>query len=142
MKFKTNSKFNIKIHNQYKNMIFTRFRDTDLKKKKKAMEEEPKNPQISSFPHHANGFELTIEVNGDHAEEEDAVEDEDKEEAAVELDGDDCANGFTGFVEGSGRIYGLKGKNKEKCPLSPNMLHWQANCGLIVKCAKRVDIGN
>ena len=33
MKFKTNSKFNIKIYNQYKNMIFTEFRDTDLKKK-------------------------------------------------------------------------------------------------------------
>ena len=123
MKFKTNSKFNIKIHNQYKNMIFTGFRDTDLKKKKKkAMEEEPKNPQISSFPHHADGFELTIEVNGDHAEEEDAVEDEDKEEAVAKLDGDDCADGFTGFVEGFGRICGLKGKNKVKYPLSPNML--------------------
>ena len=34
MKFKTNSKFNIKICNQYKNMIFTGFRDTDLEEKK------------------------------------------------------------------------------------------------------------
>ena len=69
MKFKINLKFNIKIHNQYKNMIFTGFRDTDLekKKKKKAVEEEPKNPQISSFPHHADGFELTIRANGDQA---------------------------------------------------------------------------
>ena len=127
-------------------MIFTGFRDTDLgggggnpqtnkKKKKKAieeaLEEEPKNPQISSFPHRADGFELAIGVNEDQAEEEEAVEDEDKEEAA-ELDSDDCAGGFTGFVEGSGRICGLKGKNKVKCPLSPNMLHWQANRGLIL----------
>ena len=29
---------------------------------------------------------------------------------------------FTGFVEGFGRICGLKGKNKVKWPLSPNML--------------------
>ena len=114
-------------------MIFIGFRDTDLKKKKKknTIEEEPKNPQISSFPHHVGGFELTIEANEDRAEEEEAVEDEDKEEAA-ELDSDDCAGGFTGFVEGSGRICGLKGKNKVKCPLSPNMLHWQANRGLIL----------
>ena len=35
MKFKINSKFNIKIHNQYKSMIFTGFRDTDLEKKTK-----------------------------------------------------------------------------------------------------------
>ena len=97
MKFKINSKFNIKIHNQYKNMIFTGFRDTDLgkkktpqtkKKKKEAIEEvieeEPKNPQISSFPHRAGGFELAIGANGDQAEEEEeAVEDEDKEEATL-----------------------------------------------------------
>ena len=88
-----------------------------------AVEEEPKNAQISSFPHRANGFELTIRANKDQAEEEEAIEDEDKEEAVAELDGDDCAGGFTGFVEGSGRIYGLKGKNKVKCPLSLNMLH-------------------
>ncbi|KAF3966473.1 hypothetical protein CMV_009425, partial [Castanea mollissima] len=41
--------------------------------------------------------------------------DEDKEEVAVELDDDDCADDFTGFVEGSGRIDGLKGENKVKC---------------------------
>ena len=35
-----------------------------------------------------------------------------KEEAAAELDDDDCAGSFTGFIEGSGRICGLKGKNK------------------------------
>ena len=29
---------------------------------------------------------------------------------------------FCRFVEGSGRIRGLKGKNKVKCPLSLNML--------------------
>ena len=137
-------------------MIFTGFRDTDLEKKTKkknkndkeeeeeeeeeeaveeAIEEEPKNPQISSFPHRAGGFELTIGATGDQVEEEEAVEDEDKEEAATELDGDDCAGGFTGFVEGfflfffwrrfikgSGRLCGIKGKNKVKCPLSPNML--------------------
>ena len=123
-------------------MIFIGFRDTDLERKKtkekpikqnkeeeeeeaveEAVEEEPKNAQISSFPHRASGFELTIRANRDQAEEEEAIEDEDKEEAVAELDGDDCAGGFTGFVEGSGRIYGLKGKNKVKCPLSPNMLH-------------------
>ena len=123
-------------------MIFIGFRDTDLERKKtkekpikqnkeeeeeeaveEAVEEEPKNTQISSFPHRASGFELTIRANRDQAEEEEAIEDEDKEEAVAELDGDDCAGGFTGFVEGSGRIYGLKGKNKVKCPLSPNMLH-------------------
>ena len=67
-------------------MIFTGFRDTDLIKKKvveEAIEEEPKNPQISSFPHHAGAFELTIGANGDQAEEEEAVEDEDKEEATL-----------------------------------------------------------
>ena len=32
-----------------------------------------------SFPHHANGFELTISASGDQVEEE-AIEDEDKEE--------------------------------------------------------------
>ena len=123
-------------------MIFIGFRDTDLERKKtkekpikqnkeeeeeeaveEAVEEEPKNAQISSFPHRASGFEHTIRANRDQAEEEEAIEDEDKEEAVAELDGDDCAGGFTGFVEGSGRIYGLKGKNKVKCPLSPNMLH-------------------
>ena len=123
-------------------MIFIGFRDTDLERKKKkekltnqnkeeeeeeaveeAVEEEPKNTQISSFPHRASGFELTIRANRDQAEEEEAIEDEDKEEAVAELDGDDCAGDFTGFVEGSGRIYGLKGKNKVKCPFSPNMLH-------------------
>ena len=123
MKFKINLKFNIKIHNQYKNMIFTGFRDTDLEKKKKnAVEEEPKNPQISSFPHYVGSFELTIGANEDQAEEEEAVEDEDKEEATDELDGDDYAGGFIGFVEGFGRICGLKGKNKVKYPLCPNML--------------------
>ena len=121
MKFKINLKFNIKIHNQYKNMIFIRFRDTDLEKKK-AVEEEPKNLQISSFPHYVGSFELTIGANEDQAEEEEAVEDEDKEEATDELDGDDYAGDFTGFVEGFGRICGLKGKNKVKYPLSPNML--------------------
>ena len=91
MKFKINSKFNIKIHNQYKN-IFTGFRDTYLEKKKKkiAVEEEPKNPQISSFPHDADGFELTIRANGDQAEEEEAVEDEDKEEVALISQQDQC----------------------------------------------------
>ena len=67
-------------------MIFTGLRDTDLIKKKaveEAIEEEPKNPQISSFPHRADGFELAIGVNEDQAEEEEAVEDEDKEEAAL-----------------------------------------------------------
>nr|XP_023918135.1 probable E3 ubiquitin-protein ligase RNF217 [Quercus suber] len=67
-------------------------------------------------------FELTIGANRDQVEEEEAIEDEDKEEAAVKLDGDDCTGSFTGFVEGSGRICGLKGKNRVKCPLSPNML--------------------
>ena len=103
-------------------MIFTGFRDTDLEKKKKAVEEEPKNPQISSFPHYVGSFELTIGANEDQAEEEEAVEDEDKEEATDELDGDDYAGSFTGFVERFGKICGLKGKNKVKYPLSPNML--------------------
>ena len=119
-------------------MIFIGFKDIDLGKKKKptnqkkkrkeeeaveeVVEEEPKNPQISSFPHGVGGFELTIGANEDQAEEEEAVEDEDKEEATDELDGDDYAGGFTGFVEGFGRICGLKGKNKVKYPLSPNML--------------------
>ena len=81
-------------------MIFTGFRDIDLEKKKKkkkkkeaveeAVEEEPKNPQISSFPHHASGFELTIGANGDQAEEEEAVEDEDKEEATLISQQDRC----------------------------------------------------
>ena len=131
MKFKTNSKFNIKIYNQYKNMIFTEFRDTDHKKKnlkklkkKKPQKKNPKNPLISSFPHHVGYFKLTIEAYGDQVQEEEVVEDEDKEEAAAELDDDDCADGFTGFVEGSKRICGLKGQNKVKCPLSPNMLRW------------------
>ena len=99
MKCKINSKFNIKIHNQYKNMIFIGFKDIDLGKKKKptnqkkkrkeeeaveeVVEEEPKNPQISSFPHDVGGFELTIGANRDQVEEEEAVEDEDKEEAAL-----------------------------------------------------------
>ena len=93
MKCKINSKFNIKIHNQYKNMIFIGFKDIDLGKKKKkrkeeeaveeVVEEEPKNPQISSFPHGVGGFELTIGANRDQVEEEEAVEDEDKEEAAL-----------------------------------------------------------
>ena len=86
-----------------------------------AVEEEPKNAQISSFPHRANGFELTIRANRDQAEEEEAVEHEDKEEAvATELDRDDCGfkrRSFTRFVEGFGRICGLKGKNKVKWPL-------------------------
>ena len=63
---------------------------TNQKKKRReeeaveeAVEEEPKNPQISSFPHRVGGFELTIWANGDQAEEEEAVEDEDKEEAAL-----------------------------------------------------------
>ena len=34
-----------------------------------------------------------------------------KEEVAAELDSDDCAGSFIGFVESSGRICGLKGKN-------------------------------
>ena len=82
-------------------MIFTGFRDTD---------------QDSLFP----TVQLTIRANGDQAEEEEVVEDEDKEEeeeAAVELDNDDCSfkwRSFTGFVEGFGRICGLKGKNKVK----------------------------
>ena len=42
MKFKINSKFNIKIHNQYKNMIFTGFRDTNLGKKKKPTNQKRK----------------------------------------------------------------------------------------------------
>ena len=139
-------------------MIFTGFRDTDLKKIKKIknnnnnnnknpQKEEPasglgiqivfsppcrqKNPHDfywvqgyrsrSYFPHRARGFKLTIEANGDQAEEEEAVEHEDKEEAvATELDGDDCGfkrRSFTRFVKGFGRICGLKGKNKVKWPL-------------------------
>ena len=132
-------------------MIFTRFRDTDLEKKKKKASlglgiqivffppaEKPtkthkKNRHNfywvqgyrsrSSFPYCAGGFELIIGANGDKAEEEEAVEDEDKEEeeeaAAVELADDDCGfkqRSFTGFVEGFGRICGLKGKNKVKWP--------------------------
>ena len=42
MKFKINSKFNIKIHSQYKSMIFTGFRDTDLKKIKKIKKNKKK----------------------------------------------------------------------------------------------------
>ena len=82
-------------------MIFTGFRDTD---------------QDCLFP----TVQLNIRANGDQAEEEEVVEDEDKEEeeeAAVELDNDDCSfkrRSFTGFVEGFGRICGLKGKNKVK----------------------------
>ena len=34
-----------------------------------------------------------------------------KEEKAVKLDDDDCVGSFTGFIEGYGRICGLKGKN-------------------------------
>ena len=79
-------------------MIFIGFKDIDLGKKKKnptnqqkkkkkaieeALEEEPKNPQISSFPHDVGGFELTIGANRDQVEEEEAVEDEDKEEATL-----------------------------------------------------------
>ena len=81
-------------------MIFTGFRDTD---------------QDCLFP----TVQLTIKANGDQAEEE-VVEDEDKEEeeeAALELDNDDCSfkrRSFTRFVEGFGRICGLKGKNKVK----------------------------
>ena len=82
-------------------MIFTGFRDTD---------------QDCLFP----TVQLTIRANGDQSEEEEVVEDEDKEEeeeAAVELDNDDCSfkrRSFTRFVEGFGRICGLKGKNKVK----------------------------
>ena len=49
---------------------------------------------ISSFPHRASGFKLTIGANGDQVEEEEVVEDEEEEEeeeeAAAELDDDDC----------------------------------------------------
>ena len=64
--FFSNSKFNIKVNSKLNetHMIFTRFRDID---------------QDCLFPYSAGGFELTIGANGDQAEEE-AIEDEDKEE--------------------------------------------------------------
>ena len=99
MKFKINSKFNIEIHNQYKNMIFTGFRDTDLEKKKtkrrrrrrrrrrscrRSHRRRTQKPTDPVFSPPCRWLELTIGANGDQAEEEEeAIEDEDKEEAAL-----------------------------------------------------------
>ena len=158
MKFKINSKFNIKNpqsilkHDFYwvqgyrsgkkKKKSIIRFRDIDClfptvpaEKPTKTHKKNRHNfywvqgyISRSSFPHYAGGFELIIGANEDQAKEEEAVEDEEEEEkeeeeeeeAAVELADDDCGfkqRSFTRFVEGFGRICGLKGKNKVKWPL-------------------------
>ena len=112
-----------------------RFRDTDClfpsvptKKPTRFLLCLGNTDQDRLFPHRADGFELTIRPNRDQAKEDEAVEDEDKEEeeAVAELDDDNCGfkqRPFSGFVKGFARICGLKGKNKVKWPLSPNMLH-------------------
>ena len=66
-----------------------------------------------SFPYCASSFELTIEANGDQAEEEEAVEDENKEEEE---------DPSLGLLRVLGEYMGWRGKIKWNGSLGPNML--------------------